>query len=225
MSESKLHSRLSIENLKEPTGLKIDSSNGLPLMPQPTGSPLDPLNYPNVSRPTKLLRPTKIDEFSIIFKWLKYAILLQVSFMAFLAGLNAAIINPAVVLLATEFRIPHVTATYQSTVIIGASAFGPLLFTPFGNVYGRRPILLLSILLGFVSALGCAKATSFGTLIAARAINGFGASAALGLGVGTVVDLFFVHQRGKTMGFFILMTTNGAHLAPIVRSLLFPTLK
>ncbi|KAG6832090.1 hypothetical protein H0H87_002918 [Tephrocybe sp. NHM501043] len=135
--------------------------------------------------------------------------------LAFLATLNVAIINPAVVPLSTEFGIAHVTGTYQTTVAIGTSALGPLIFTPFANAYGRRPAYLLSILTGFASALGSAKAKSYGTLILARAMNGFGPSAALGLGAGTVVDVFFVHERGKAMGLFTLMLTNGAHLAPI----------
>ncbi|KDR75545.1 hypothetical protein GALMADRAFT_486763 [Galerina marginata CBS 339.88] len=174
--------------------VKLDHT-GLPLIPQPTNSPFDPLNYP---------------------KWLKYSILAQVCCLAFLATLNVAIINPAVVPLADEFNIAHVTATYQTTVAIGTSALGPLLFTPFANVYGRRPAYLLSVLIGFASAVGSANAKSFGTLVVARAFNGFGPSAALGLGAGTVVDLFFMHERGKAMGIFTLMLTNGAHLAPIV---------
>lgn len=140
----------------------------------------------------------------------------QVSFLAFLATLNVAIINPAVVPLSAEFNIPHVTGTYQTTVAIGTSALGPLVFTPFANVYGRRPAYLLSVLIGFASAVGSANAKTYGTLVLARAINGFGPSAALGLGAGTVVDVFFMHQRGKAMGIFTLMLTNGAHLAPIV---------
>lgn len=155
-------------------------------------------------------------------KWLKYAILLQVSLLAFLATLNVSIINPAVVPLAAEFNISRVTATYQTTVAIGAGALGPLLFTPFANVYGRRSAYLISTLIGFLSALGSAKATSFGTLIVARVINGFGPAAATALGAGTVVDLFFEDQRGRAMGFFTVMTTNGAHLAPIVRCFIYP---
>lgn len=136
--------------------------------------------------------------------------------LAFLATLNVAIINPAIVPLSAEFNIPHVTATYQTTVAIGTSAFGPLVFTPFANVYGRRSAYLLSILIGFASAVGSANAKTYGTMIAVRAINGFGPSAALGLGAGTVVDVFFMHERGRAMGIFTLMSTNGAHLAPIV---------
>ncbi|RDB25095.1 hypothetical protein Hypma_007426 [Hypsizygus marmoreus] len=188
-----------VNGAKEPvdekdTILKLDQS-GLPLLPQPTASPFDPLNYPN---------------------WLRYAILAEISLLAFLATLNVAIINPAVVPLSADFNISHVTGTYQTTVAIGTSAVGPLVFTPFANVYGRRPAYLLSILIGFASAVGSAKSTKFGTLVLARAINGFGPSAALGLGATTVVDLFFVHERGKAMGIFTLMLTNGAHLAPIV---------
>lgn len=136
--------------------------------------------------------------------------------LAFLGTLNASIINPAVVPLATELDITAVIGTYQTTIAIGAGALGPVFFTPFANVYGRRPVYILSILIGFASALGSAKAKSFGTLMFARAMNGFGPSAAFGLGAGTVVDVFFTHERGKAMGLFTLMYTNGAHIAPIV---------
>ncbi|KAF7428915.1 hypothetical protein PC9H_008151 [Pleurotus ostreatus] len=173
---------------------KLDSS-GLPLIPQPTDSPYDPLNYPN---------------------WLKYLILGQISTLAFLATLNVAIINPAVVPLSEEFGIAPVTATYQTTVAIGTSSLGPLIFTPFANVYGRRPAYLFAVLVGFASAVASATSTSYGGMIAARAINGFGPSAAMGLGAGTVVDVFYMHERGRAMGVFTLTMTNGAHLAPIV---------
>ncbi|KJA28812.1 hypothetical protein HYPSUDRAFT_211467 [Hypholoma sublateritium FD-334 SS-4] len=181
-------------NESGPSAIKLDGG-GLPLIPQPTNSPTDPLNYPN---------------------WLKYAILGQVSLLAFVSTLNVAIINPAVVPLAKEFDIPPVTATYQTTVAIGVSALGPLVFTPFANVYGRRPAYLISVLIGFATAVGSATATSYGRLVGARIFNGFGPSAAQGLGAGTVVDLFYGHQRGRAMGIFTLMSTNGAHLAPLI---------
>jgi MFS family permease len=138
--------------------------------------------------------------------------------LAFISNLNVAIINPAVIPLSAEFDIAPVTGTYQTTVTIGMGALGPLAFAPFANVYGRRPAYLLSAFIGFASALGCAKAKTYGTLVLARAFNGFGQSAAFGLGAGTVVDVFFMHERGKAMGIFTLMLTNGAHLAPIVSS-------
>ncbi|KAK7472311.1 hypothetical protein VKT23_000431 [Stygiomarasmius scandens] len=200
-NESKSMEEIRIEDGKELTfdtlrhkTTQLDH-NGLPLIPQPTVSPYDPLNYPN---------------------WLKYTTLALVSMLAFLSTFNIAVINPAVVPLSIEFSISPSVGIYQSTIAIGTSSIGPLLFTPLANIYGRRPVYLLSVLAGFVSAVGSAFAKTYGTLIVARAINGFGLSAAIALGAGTVTDLFFVHQRGKAMGVFTLMLTNGAHLAPIV---------
>lgn len=155
---------------------------------------------------------------------MKWLILFQVSILAFLATLNVAIINPAVVPLAEEFSIAHVTATYQTTVAIGTSALGPLIFVPIANVYGRRPVYLFTLLIGFASAIGSAEAKSYGTLILARAFNGSGAATAAVLGAGTISDMCYMHQRGKAMGLYTVMLTNGAHLAPIVSpAQLFPT--
>lgn len=174
--------------------IKLDGAR-LPLVPQPSSSEMDPLNYPN---------------------WLKWFIICQVSILAFLATLNVAIINPAVAPLAEEFGITEVTATYQTTIAIGTSAIGPLVFVPIANIYGRRPIYLFTLFIGFASAIGSAIARSYGTLILARAFNGSGAATAAVLGAGTVSDMCFMHQRGKAMGFYTLMSTNGAHLAPII---------
>jgi MFS family permease len=80
------------------------------------------------------------------------------------------------------------------TVVIALNGVGPWLWVPLANIYGRRPVLLASTLLGFASALGSAYARSFGQLIVARVFNGF-FPAAMALGAGVVVDLFFFHQR------------------------------
>jgi MFS family permease len=133
-----------------------------------------------------------------------------------LATLNVAIPNPAVVPLSEEFHVAEVTGTYQTTIAIGTSAIGPLVFVPIANVYGRRFIYLFTLLIGFVSAIGSASAKSFGTLIVARAFNGSGAATAAVLGAGTISDMCYMHQRGKAMGLYTVMLTNGAHLAPIV---------
>lgn len=120
--------------------------------------------------------------------------------------------------LSEEFHVATVTGTYQTTIAIGTSAIGPLVFVPIANIYGRRFVYLFTLLIGFVSAIGSALAKSYGTLIVARAFNGSGAATAAVLGAGTISDMCYMHQRGKAMGLYTLMLTNGAHLAPIVSS-------
>ncbi len=63
------------------------------LNPVPSNDPADPLNWP---------------------MWLKCGVLLQVSLLAALGGINTAIINPAFVPLSEEFGITTVQAGYQT---------------------------------------------------------------------------------------------------------------
>jgi multidrug resistance protein len=112
-----------------------------------------------------------------------------------------------------------VRASYQTTVVIALNGVGPFIWIPLANVFGRRPIYLLTTLIGFASALGSAYAKNFTQLIVARVFNGLW-PAALGLGPATVVDLFFYHQRGRAMGLFTVILTSGAHIAPIVGGLI-----
>ncbi|OAG41039.1 hypothetical protein AYO21_04652 [Fonsecaea monophora] len=168
------------------------------LNPRPSEDPQDPLNWP---------------------LWLKILILTQTSLLAAIGGLNTAAINPAVVLLAQDFGISKVAASYQTTVCIALNGIAPWLWIPLSNKYGRRPVYLATTFLGFVSALGCAYTQTYGQLIAARVFNGL-FPVAFALGAATVTDLFFYHQRGRAMGFFTVTMVNGSHLAPIVGGLL-----
>lgn len=107
----------------------------------------------------------------------------------------------------------------NSTVVITPNGIEPFLWMPLANLYGRRPVYLFAALLGFASALGSGYAKNSGQLIAARIFNGL-FPAAMALGAATVVGMFFFHQRGRAMGVFTVMMTNGSHLAPIIGGLL-----
>ncbi|KAK0267592.1 hypothetical protein LTR91_025115 [Friedmanniomyces endolithicus] len=120
--------------------------------------------------------------------------------------------------MAKDLHISVVHASYQTTVVIAINGLAPFLFIPLANVYGRRPLYLFCTLLGFGTSLASAYAKTFSQLLAARAFNGF-MPVAFALGAATVVDLFFFHQRGRAMGVYVVLMTNGSHLAPIVGGL------
>ncbi|KAI1617102.1 MFS general substrate transporter [Exophiala viscosa] len=151
--------------------------------------------------------------------WLKIVILIQTSILAALGGLNTAAINPAYGLLARDFGINKVRASYQTTVCIALNGAAPWLWIPLSNKYGRRPVYLATTFLGFASALGCAYTQTFAQLIVARVFNGL-FPVAFALGASTITDLFYYEQRGRAMGFFTVLMTTGSHIAPIVGGLL-----
>ena len=102
--------------------VKLDK-HGFPLSPQPSDNKDDPLNW----------SPT-----------LKLLVVLQVSWLAFLGPMSAAVANPAFVPLSKAFDISIVEASYELTMYICFAGVGPILLIPFANIYGRRPLSLLA---------------------------------------------------------------------------------
>jgi MFS family permease len=50
--------------------------------------------------------------------------------------------------------------------------------------------------------IGASQATSFGGLMAARIIHGFGSGVCEALPVQLVNDIFFLHERGLRIGYY-----------------------
>ncbi|CAK7235432.1 hypothetical protein SBRCBS47491_009291 [Sporothrix bragantina] len=161
------------------------------LVPRPSESPEDPLNWPLS---------------------LKIGILLQVCWLAALGTWNTAVINPAYAPLSEDLHIPETHASYQTTIAIALNGLGPFIWIPLANVYGRRFVYLLTTVIGFCTALACGFVNDFGSLIAVRAINGI-FPVAMALGPATITDLFFYHQRGRALGCFTVFLTSGSHFA------------
>ena len=92
---------------------------------------------------------------------------------------------------------------------------GPFIWVPVANVYGRRPVFLITTGITIAAICGAAAANSFATLLVARAFHGLFSSAAMALGAAVAADLFFLHERGKAIGIFALFVSNGAHVSPI----------
>lgn len=128
--------------------------------------------------------------------WLKWLVLLQASVMALLGPFNSAAINPALLPLANSFHISKVEASWQTTTSILAAGVAPLFWTPLANIYGRRPIYLVSTLIGIGATIGTALSTSWAGMLVARVFSGAATSAPMALGAAVVSDMFFLHEVG-----------------------------
>ena len=147
---------------------------------------------------------------------MKLWVLIQVSFLAFLGPFTQAVINSAFVPLAKELHISVQEASYQTTVPIVFAGVAPLLWSPISNVYGRRPIFIFVTVIGIVAHCASGAAQTWGGILAARAFVGVGTSAGMGIGASVVADLYFMHERGRYMGIYVVFVSNGAHLAAVV---------
>ncbi|KAI9653884.1 MAG: hypothetical protein M1821_006915 [Bathelium mastoideum] len=168
---------------------------GFPLCPQPTDDPLDPLNW----------------SFSY-----KFFVLCQAAFLAFLGPFTQAVINSAFAPMSKAEHISLTTASYVTTVPILFAGISPILWSPLSNVYGRRPVFVAVGVIGIVSQCASGAAQGWAGILVTRAFMGLGTSAGMGIGAAVVADMYFMHERGKFMGIWVVFVTNGAHLATVV---------
>jgi len=80
------------------------------------------------------------------------------------------------------------------------SAFATLIFGKFSDMYGRRVMLMITLVISFVGTIMCAASPTFTFLIIASAITAIGSGAMMPLTFSVVGDLFPPEKRGKWIG-------------------------
>jgi DHA2 family multidrug resistance protein-like MFS transporter len=86
----------------------------------------------------------------------------------------------------------------------------------FGDRYGRKRLLLISLVLFGASSAACAYATSVGELIAARAVLGIGAAAIFPLALSVIPVLFAPEERQRAVVAISGATMLSFPIGPIV---------
>ncbi|KAJ7118802.1 MFS multidrug transporter [Mycena epipterygia] len=183
----------SVEDVE--TAAELHKVHGVDLVPVPSDSPADPLNWPS---------------------WKKNVVLYIVSIHAMQGPFSAAIVIPSLQQLAAEFKISLNRATYIASIQIICLGVMPLIWSPIASRIGRRPVYLISALVSAACALAGAYCHSYSTLLVARAFQSIFIASAQSVGASSVRDMFFAYQRGRKMGVWVLTVTIGPSLGPII---------
>lgn len=102
-----------------------------------------------------------------------------------------------------------------SIYILGL-AVGQLAYGPLSDRYGRRPLLLVGLLLYTAAGLAAALAPGVRTLLVARLVQALGGCAGLALGRAMVRDTAAPEGAARRLALLNLMVTLGPGLAPLV---------
>ncbi|KAI0889574.1 major facilitator superfamily-domain-containing protein [Annulohypoxylon maeteangense] len=142
-------------------------------------------------------------------------IMLPLCLSVLLSALDLTIVTPA---------IPSIVASFQSSVgyvwigsafVLANTAFTPV-WGSVADIWGRKPIMLIAILLFLAGSLLCALSPHMDALIAGRAVQGVGAS-----GMGTMVnviicDTFSLRDRGLYLAITSMFWAVGSAVGPIL---------
>jgi EmrB/QacA subfamily drug resistance transporter len=145
----------------------------------------------------------------------KWWTLFAVSFGLFMIMLDNTVVNVA---LPTMQRDLHVSISQLEWVVIAyALTFAALLITggKLADLYGRRRIFVLGLVVFTLSSLACGLAPSAGVLIAARAVQGVGAALMNPATLSIIVATFPPKLRGTAIGIWAGVSALALAIGPL----------
>ncbi|KAH6657917.1 polyamine transporter 3 [Truncatella angustata] len=129
--------------------------------------------------------------------------LLGMSSFVFMSLFTVSIVAPTLPAIASELHIENkaVQEMVLSVYLLGF-AIGPLIASPLSETFGRVRIVQSWNLLYLVFNAGCGASRTKEAVIVLRFISGIFASATLGIGGGTIGDMFRPKERGKGVAIY-----------------------
>lgn len=123
--------------------------------------------------------------------------------------------------ISTEFHTNVAAVAIASTLTLAARPFGALVFGMLADRYGRRPVLMVDILLYSVLEFASAYAPSLTVLLILRAAFGFAMGGEWGIGASLVMESIPPKARGFISGLLQEGYAAGYLLASLVFYFLF----
>jgi MFS transporter, DHA1 family, inner membrane transport protein len=139
----------------------------------------------------------------------------------FVTNVSVLMLGPLLVSLAHEFQTSvAVVGQLVSATAITWGITAPLA-GPVSDAYGRRPMLLIGLMLMVVGILGAVLAWNYSALLTFRLCTGVGAALVPPNSIATLGDIFPPTGRAKAMGWVVSASGTGAAVGvPLVACLL-----
>ncbi|KAB8276304.1 major facilitator superfamily domain-containing protein [Aspergillus minisclerotigenes] len=156
--------------------------------------------------------PENPKNWSKAFKW--YCTMV-VAFTCFVVAFASSVITADIEGPAEEFGVSREVSLVVVTVFVIGFGVGPMAFAPMSEMFGRRPVYALTLLIAVIFIIPCAVSKNIGTLIVCRAIDGIAFSAPMTLVGGTLADLWKNEERGVPMAAFSASPFLGPAIGPL----------
>ncbi|KAF2481463.1 major facilitator superfamily domain-containing protein [Neohortaea acidophila] len=169
------------------------------LNPKPTNSPNDPLNWS---------------------PWRKYW---HAALVLFITGFTAATSNDAGAAGDGQLKDLDISYAVENTaagVLFIGIGYWTLLASPMPWLWGRRVQYLICLMFSLIGAIWFANVQNVQDSIWNQLFVGASESCAEALVQLSLSDLFFQHQRGLTLGLYVLATSVGTFLGPLFAGLI-----
>ncbi len=131
------------------------------------------------------------------------------SVAAFASAANMRVIDPLLVQLAATFDVSVGAASIAATAFLFANGVFVLVHGPFGDRYGKMPVVAIACITAALCCLLSAMAGSLAWLAAARFLTGVTSSAIIPLAIAWLGDNVSYERRQATLARFLTGQTLG----------------
>lgn len=146
----------------------------------------------------------------------KNTILLLVAIGGAISPVSTTIYYPALIDMQRDFNTTDTIMNASLSIFTFFTAFFPLVWATFGDLFGRRRIYIISFFITCVGSTCCALSVNANMFIAFRAISAIGSSSAMSMGAGTISDIFEPHERGRAFAYYTCGPLLGPAIGPII---------
>lgn len=132
----------------------------------------------------------------------------------FIAALDVTIVATAIPTITSDLHCPSGYAWIGGAYLIATAASSPI-WGKLSDIWGRKPILLATVVLFMISSVLCALAVDMTMLIVGRAIQGAGGGGIIMLVDIVISDIFSMRQRSLFLGLCEAIWSIAGAIGPV----------
>ncbi|CAG9989278.1 unnamed protein product, partial [Clonostachys byssicola] len=154
--------------------------------------------------------------------WRKYSNTTLISLLTLITPMASNVCTPALPKIMEDFNQAKndELSSFVTSIFALGLAFGPLVFAPLSELYGRLPVYHVCNIIFVIFTVACAMAPTLGSLIAFRFLAGCFGSTPMTNGGGSVADMFLPEERAVIMAAFSIGPLFGPIIGPVVGGVL-----
>ena len=150
----------------------------------------------------------------------RWVVLATVVAMTFMSTLDSSIVNVALPAMQRELAAGAADIQWVSSVYLLTCCVTVLVFGRLGDLVGKTRLFQAGVALFTAGSALCALSQTLPVLVAARIVQGLGASCATANNMGIVTEAFPASQRGRALGVVSTFVSLGMMCGPTIGGVL-----
>lgn len=140
----------------------------------------------------------------------------MLAFNSLCATFGSSVFSNAAPVAAKEFGVGQEVATLATSLFVLGYAFGPIIWAPMSELYGRKPPIVIAMFGFGVFSIAVAVAKDIQTIEICRFFSGLFGSCPLAVVAAVFTDMFNNKQRGISVAVFAATVFMGPLMAPFI---------